>query len=84
MTESILIHEIAATPHAANPRLVESQWWSLVTTGKGDRHVLYQWSNFDPDKPSEKKIGELRISVVYVKAQGGVIAEKLQEALEAA
>ena len=84
MTESILIHEIEATPHAANPRLVESRWWSLVTTGKGDHHVLFEWSNFDPDKPREKKIGERSISVVYVKAQGGVLAEKLHDALAAA
>lgn len=84
MTERILIHEIAATPHAANPRLFESQWWSLITTGKGDRHVLYEWSNFDPDKPAEMKIGERRISVVYAKAQGGELAKKLQDVLAAA
>lgn len=81
MSERILIHEITAAPHVANPRLVESQWWSLVTSGKGDRHVLHEWSNFDPDKPAERKIGERSVSVVYAKAQGGALAQKLQEAL---
>lgn len=83
MTETIVIHEIVGAPHVANHRLVESQWWSLVTSSKGDHHVLHEWCNFDPDKPGEMKIGERKISVIYAKAQGGVLAEKLKDALAA-